>query len=373
MLLLLACASPVTVRSQPSGSVPDSDQALQSWTVTVENPAIAYDFPSSGDWAVPRLGPGEQVDATFSAPLGHRLGLLFSDAPLLAHGTVGLYQGREPSPGGFSGGWAELREGELHDVDAFVGLEEFIEVEVSSLGDARFSVSLRNISDGDLLGPGAFVVYAGEEHPLLVAEQPGLASLQDEADVTDLASDLASRTGLTAVFGPGVWAVHTERWLLFQEGASASSGLEVLAEDGDPLPLAQSLANEGERVGVYGPGDGTSYSPQFPGQTSSFTVEAAPGELLSMAFMFSQSNDLFLSPEGGGVPLEEGDLTHAFVLWDAGTEANQEPGFGDDQGPRQEGPNSGQDDPVDEVRPVDDGFDYPEVSSFLQVTVRRGP
>jgi hypothetical protein len=36
-----------------------------------------------------------------------------------------------------------------------------------------------------------------------------------------------------------------------------------------------------------------------------------------------------------------GDVTSQVILWDAGTELNQEPGIGADQGPRQKGANTG--------------------------------
>ena len=64
-----------------------------------------------------------------------------------------------------------------------------------------------------------------------------------------------------------------------------------------------------------------------------------------------------------------GDITSQYILWDAGTEVNEEPGFGPNQAPRQSAPNTG----VDEngvVTPVNDGkYVYPKVSDVIKVTI----
>ena len=63
--------------------------------------------------------------------------------------------------------------------------------------------------------------------------------------------------------------------------------------------------------------------------------------------MMGQSNDWFYAPAESGIDLFEngrgisGDITSQMVLWDAGTEVDQEPGIGSDQGPRQKAPNTG--------------------------------
>ncbi|MBU0741256.1 spondin domain-containing protein [bacterium] len=116
--------------------------------------------------------------------------------------------------------------------------------------------------------------------------------------------------------------------------------------------------------------------PIGPGQAYEFRVGAAPGDRLSFATMFVHSNDLFYAPGGGGIALYgaksaplDGDVTDQVRLWDAGTEANQEPGLGMDQAPRQSGANAGAADPDDTVRMVDDGYAYPAVSDVIQVVV----
>jgi hypothetical protein len=92
--------------------------------------------------------------------------------------------------------------------------------------------------------------------------------------------------------------------------------------------------------------------------------------------MFGQSNDLFYAFGDAGLALFDatgaamtGDVTSYVALWDAGTEANQWPGVGPDQAPRQAGPDTGADDPVATVRPVSDGFTYPAVDHVVRVTL----
>jgi hypothetical protein len=95
---------------------------------------------------------------------------------------------------------------------------------------------------------------------------------------------------------------------------------------------------------------------------------------LNVAAMFGQSNDLFYAPkraialfDEGGNPLS-GDVTESFLLWDAGTEVNQTPGVGGDQAPRQKSPNTGAEE-NGVVRPVNDGFAYPNTKDVLRVTI----
>jgi hypothetical protein len=74
-----------------------------------------------------------------------------------------------------------------------------------------------------------------------------------------------------------------------------------------------------------------------------------------------------------GKPIR-GDITSRFQLWDAGTEVNEEPGFGPHQAPRQAGANSGPSEhkPVRLVAEVKDGFSYPSTDQVIRVTVTAG-
>ena len=203
----------------------------------------------------------------------------------------------------------------------------------------------------------------------------GLEGLAEDGDPSSLAAD----TGVTGVLAPGVWAVHTTAEPLFTDGAADNGdGLEGLAEDGDPSSLDAALADQSgiagngvfnTPVGSDGPG------PAGPGATYEFSISARPGDWLSFATMFVQSNDLFYAPDERGIALWDdngavidGDITDLILLRDAGTEVNQAPGIGPDQAPRQAGANTGADEAgVEQL--VDDGFDYPATSSVIRVTI----
>jgi hypothetical protein len=181
---------------------------------------------------------------------------------------------------------------------------------------------------------------------------------------------------------PGIWVVHDKDVKLFTTDKKDSGmGLEAQAEDGNPAVLAKSL--EGHKgvmsFGVFNtPVGADKPGPIIPGGSYEFTFTATPGARLSFAFMFGQSNDLFYSPKEEGIKLfnEEGtpingDITSKVILWDAGTEVNQEPGIGPDQAPRQKAPNTGASEgkTVRAIKDVEDGFTYPKVKDVLRVTI----
>ena len=118
-------------------------------------------------------------------------------------------------------------------------------------------------------------------------------------------------------------------------------------------------------------------APIFPGEAYEASFNAAPGSKLSFATMFVQSNDLFFAPDGDGIDLYDsmgdqvvGDITSQVMLWDAGSEMNQEPGLGSDQAPRQAGANTGAVDSDNTVRLATDDFsNLPNVADVVQVTL----
>lgn len=182
-----------------------------------------------------------------------------------------------------------------------------------------------------------------------------------------------------APVSPGIWAVHTDPAPLFVSGqADLGIGLERLAEDGIPTDLSAQVPH---RPGVYSSGifhiptGDTTPGPLLPGKAYELAFTAMPGCNLSLAVMFGQSNDLFYAPAEPGIALFDakgmpiaGDLTSKLVLWDAGTEVNQEPGVGADQAPRQPAPNTGAAE-RGVVRPVKDSFAYPATKDVLRVTI----
>ncbi len=77
-------------------------------------------------------------------------------------------------------------------------------------------------------------------------------------------------------------------------------GLEKLAETGNPSPLVKSLTGAPSVIAVGAddhPIGATAGGPITPGQGYEFEITAQPGQFLSTAWMFGQSNDLFYSNE----------------------------------------------------------------------------
>ncbi|MGI9038321.1 MAG: spondin domain-containing protein, partial [Gemmatimonadota bacterium] len=115
----------------------------------------------------------------------------------------------------------------------------------------------------------------------------------------------------------------------------------------------------------------------LPGDAFEFSFTAPTGASLSFATMFVPSNDFFFAPDGDGIELFDGtgtpvtgDVTSQILLWDAGTEVNQEPGTGADQVQRQAAPNTGAADGDNTVRLAPDDFsNLPAVSDVIEVTI----
>ncbi len=197
---------------------------------------------------------------------------------------------------------------------------------------------------------------------------------------------LRSASGATAPapHSPGLWIVHTSKHPVFTTGKpDRGAGLESQAEDGDPSKLAASVKKAKGVVasGVFNtPVGDDKPGPALPGKAYHFTFEASPGDRLTVTTMFGQSNDLFYAPGDDGIALFEkgapiqGDITSRLYLWDAGTEVNEEPGFGPNQAPRQSAPNTGPSEgkPVRRIEDVKDGFTYPSVDQVIRVTVTSG-
>jgi hypothetical protein len=213
---------------------------------------------------------------------------------------------------------------------------------VSAQEAARFTIRVQNISRGEVLklsngkaapfvaAPVLWVIHSGATNPIFVAGKP-------------------------------------------DEG----TGLEQLAETGNPSRLAGAL---GSRRGVVRAGaaatpvGAAAEGPIPPGQGYEFEVTARPGESLSTAWMFGQSNDLFYSNDrpialftAAGQPVS-GAMTAQLSLWDAGTEVNEEPGLGPNQGPRQPTPDAGAAE-REGIAHVRDRYSYPRTGDVLLMTV----
>ncbi|HEX6438567.1 MAG TPA: spondin domain-containing protein [Candidatus Binatia bacterium] len=182
-------------------------------------------------------------------------------------------------------------------------------------------------------------------------------------------------------FSPGMAVVHTEKAPIFSAvKKDRGQGLEAQSEDGDPTILAKSLqGGKGiKSVVVFNtPMGGTGPGPITPGAAYEIMISAVRGERLSLTTMMGQSNDWFYAPAESGIELFNngkaisGDITSQMVLWDAGTEVDQEPGIGSEQGPRQKAPNTGkaENGVVRSAKDVKYARAYAKTSEVMKVTI----
>ncbi|MBN2008983.1 spondin domain-containing protein [candidate division KSB1 bacterium] len=281
------------------------------------------------------------------------------------------------------------------DFSNLPGVSDNIKVTISSTSATGFKVRIENVgtstilhtSDGEMapapVSPGVWVVHTSPA-PLFMSGMPdrgeGLERIAEDGDPTALAKRLAMESGLTHLLSPGVWVVHATANPLFTEGQmDMGKGLEHLAEDGNPTDLVSSVMGQSgvASSGIFNTPIGSAMpSPAHPGDSFEFMITAKPGNYLSFATMYAQSNDLFYAPNGMGISLFNGktpvtgDVTSQIMLWDAGTEVNEQPGVGLNQAPRQSAPNTGTDE-NGIVQMVNDGFTYPSVPQVIKVTIEK--
>ena len=193
--------------------------------------------------------------------------------------------------------------------------------------------------------------------------------------------NISGAADLSTPFAPGVWVLHSEAGPLFTTGeADRGYGLEA-GRRRQPVPVVGGPDQHGVACGAFNtPVGADGPGPLLPGGAYEFEVKATPDTpYLSFATMFVQSNDLFIAPDEMGIALFDmdgmamemmmHDVTAELLLWDAGTEANEEPGAGPNQPPRQSAANTGPADGMATVHVVDDGFTYPDVTALVKVTI----
>lgn len=284
---------------------------------------------------------------------------------------------------------------------------DVIQVTIAHLANT-FTVTITNVSDdttlplpegGSVAVPLSPFAWAAHTNGFMLYELGAAASQGIEYIAEDgfpadalpgmdlpidrgLADDLADVTGVTVPLSPGSYAVHNSGFELHRTGEPASVGIERIAEDGDPAESVAALAADSNvsSSGAFLRPDGASEDgPIGPGGSYSFNVTASPGDQLSLATMFVQSNDLYYAFAGSGLALFDGttpisgDMTAQLRLFDAGTEGDQEPGVGPDQVIRQSAADTG---PAGEgliVRIGDggsnDGFTYGPNTTYIQLTI----
>jgi hypothetical protein len=225
----------------------------------------------------------------------------------------------------------------------------------------------------------------------LLAPAPALAQYSAARDVrftirvenVSTPQTLKLSNGMTAPAptAPILWTITDAGNPLFTVGARDKGfGLEQLAEDGNPGVFADYITQNLKSIPRSGvvtmPVGDKAAGPITPGKAYEFTVAAAPGQRLTLAMMFGQSNDLFLAPDSKAIALFDAkgmpltvDITSQLKLWDAGTEVNEEPGLGANQAPRQPAPNTGAAE-NGTVRLVKDRFAYPKTTEIVRVTIK---
>lgn len=259
----------------------------------------------------------------------------------------------------------------ISDVEDGYEYRNIIDVTVEPTGDNTFSITIANTDDGSadfpgVLSPGVYVVHSPDASaPLFTVGQRdygfGLEQIAEDGPPAQIGMTLGGE--LATPLSPGVFVVYDEMESsapLFALGeADYGQGLEAIAEDGNPADLAGNLDGQFASSGVFNaPSDFMALmmddmmepGPAFPGQAYEFEFEATPGQVLSFATMYVQTNDVIFAPAEGGIALFDdmgspisGDVTSSVLIIDAGTEVNEPIGEGENQAPRQAGPNTGED------------------------------
>lgn len=174
-------------------------------------------------------------------------------------------------------------------------------------------------------------------------------------------ADGVTSEGGTYVAGLSPGALMIDATMV-EVGAAASPALETLAEEGDPVALlGEGALPVPESFGLTYEADALE-----PGDTYRVEIELSPGQRAQLALMYGDGNDILVATppfEGfaGGVAIPSQEISAAF--FDAGTEVNEVPGFGDHQIKR----GSGGEDEGGVVHPLDDGFSYPAIESLVRI------
>lgn len=200
----------------------------------------------------------------------------------------------------------------------------------------------------------------------------------DNLSTTETLNVASTGTTQPVPLSPGVFIVHREANdspLLLPRNA-ANAGLEAVAEDGNTEPYAAAVPGSAvfnTPVGADAPG------PIGPGGAYEFTFQAVDGDKLGFVTMFIPSNDWFYTPTdadnsldlfAGGQPVSGIVASSDTAIWDAGTEADEEPGTGPNQVQRQEEANTGDADPNTAVSSIGGRGQSVDLNGpVLQVTI----
>ena len=377
-----------------------------NFTVTIENVFEAKDYFNSGTTGL--ITPGNSEMFQFNAGKGHSLqfatmfvksndlflgasnngialydengnattGDITSQIKLWDAGTEineepGMGANQPMNQAASNTGTAE--NGVVHQVnDAFTypNTSNLISVMLQHDGGTLFTVTINNTSDATVLAsplaPGSWVVHTANQYPIFENGQTasmGLEKLAEDGDNTMINTNLSSNSGFVSPFAPGAFHIGTTNAIFTLEN-SASSDLEKLAEDGDPSGFTN----------VFNTPVGTAEAGAlFPNNSYSFTFTAAEMDKLSLAMMLVQSNDWFFSLDNidlypNGTALL-GDITSMINLTDAGTEVDEYTGAGNNQPVRQAGGNTGADENGNVMIENQVSDNVLDVSEMIKVTI----
>jgi len=349
-------------------------------------------FFSMNQWGVPLFN---EDGTPRSTDLTGELNLY--DAGTEANQELGTGSHQAPRQSGADDGPIDdndlVRLATIAEFSNLPAVSAMISARIEYEGAGLFRLTVSNVSNPGTLrhsagssavpvGPVAWVVHRQGANPVYALGEAergeGLQSLAEDGNPASLAGTFASETGVTSPISPGAYAVHSEAGAIFNTGnADRGAGLELQAEAGNPSELVQSLTGRADvtNAGVFNTViDGDEPGPAFPGQSYEFEIEASPGDRLSFATMYIQSNDLFVSFGDAGLELFnretpiDGDVSGQLQLLDAGTEVNEIPGAGPFQAPRQQEADGGVAE-LGVVRMVDDEFENPLPWEIVRVTV----
>jgi len=406
ILLIAFAISALSLSSCEDG---EEMKPKQNFKVTIENVFEAKDYFASG--TTDAAGPGGSYSFSFKAGKGHYLSFatMFVQSNDLFYAPamdgIALYDGsgnpvtgditsminlwdagtevnEEPGSGpnqaprqagpdtGMDENGDVVLVADVTDGFTYPADEDVIMVSLSHDNGTEFTATIKNVSDVGAfqtpLAPGVWAVHLMDQTPLFMsgsAASSGLEDLAEDGNNAILAMDLDDNSGYVSPFAPGAFAVSPGVDPVFMDGQAASSELESLSEDGNPAGFANVFNT---------PKSGSTPAPIFPGESYEFTFDAAEGDMLSFATMLVQTNDLFVGAENinlytNGQALS-GDITSMQSLWDAYTEVNEYPGAGNNQAPRQSGPNTGMNE-TGNVQKVNDAYTYPAVAQMIKVTI----
>lgn len=388
-----------------------------TFTVMVENISMNYDYFAAGAQFIPDnkssagpAFPGESFTVTFHAGKVHKLSFasmygasndlfyspseegisLFNGDDALTGDITELISlwdaGTEENhaPGSGEGGADEsepiksLRNiDNVNDGFDYNSVEENIEVMLEYDGVSMFTLTIHVLEGSSTpLSPVAWVVHYPSQKPIFTENEldygNGLEMLAETGNAGPLSEYLTMHSGYVSPIAPVVWVVHKQGEIpIFKEGKpDYEEGLETLAETGDPSMVYNSLMEQNYKTGVASiPDGGVDPAPIFPGESYTFEVTAKVGDYLSIATMLGKSNDIFFSPGDKGIRLFKGNtgiyvnVTDHIDLYDAGTEVNEYPGAGINQGAG-EGIEE-----ANAIMLVDDEFIWPEANEVIKVTI----